>query len=58
MRVRIILRNAGGPLDTQYAETDPVKDDERGVYPVKEKLDEMLDRIDLAPGDTIIIEEA
>ena len=57
MRVRITINNQGGPLDTQYAKVNQT-DDERGIYPVKAKLNEMLDSIDLEPGDTVTIEEA
>ena len=56
MKVKITLNNSGGPLDTQIVTAD--LRDVGYDTPVKNKLDEMLDGIDLAPGDTIIIEEA
>uniref|UniRef100_A0A6M3LPZ5 Ubiquitin-like domain-containing protein n=1 Tax=viral metagenome TaxID=1070528 RepID=A0A6M3LPZ5_9ZZZZ len=55
MKVKITLNNAGGPLDTQVINVNPLNVDDN---PVKDKLNEMLDGIDLAPGDTIFIEEA
>lgn len=52
-RVRITLSNPGGVLDSQVVLVISGGDD----TPVKDKLAEMLDGIDLQHGDTITIME-
>lgn len=50
-RIRVTLANPGGVLDSEVV----IRISDGDEHPVKAKLMEMLEGIDLEPGDTITI---